>query len=195
MRTARGVVVSLVIVLFAASSHRLADGSALVLTTGFVGLAALCTAGCVALSGREWTFGKLLLVLGAAQVAFHVVLVSGHGAVTTMAAVSSGGSTMIMRGTENASHSDWWAEPRMVLAHSAAALVTCLILRCGERWTLAALAFLTGSLLGWLPTPGASMPEPLRQLRHAVPSPVRIGRTRRNPESRRGPPTVPAVSA
>jgi hypothetical protein len=195
MRAARGVVVSLVIVLFAAMSHRLAGGMVLPETAEFVGLAALCTAGCVALSGREWTLGKLLATLGAAQVAFHSALASAHGAVSTMVVASPDAATMVMPTPEDSANSTGMAEAWMVLAHAAAALVTCLILRRGERWTLAALAFITGSLLGRLPTPLADLPEPLSSLRPVGLSTVRHGRPCRSPESRRGPPTVSAVAA
>ena len=182
-RTARGVVVGLVIVLFAVTSHRLVGGPVHLATAQFVGASVLCLAGCVALSGREWTLGKLVLVLGAAQVSFHVVLSPAHG------------SMVSMQPAAGAMASDPLAEPRMVLAHGAAVLATGLLLRHGERCALAALGFLGHVLLGRVPPRAVAVAEPLDAGRPTTGHRSVVDGARRTAESGRGPPRVRLSSA
>ncbi len=183
LRTARGVVVGLVIVLFAVTSHRLVGGTAHLATAEFVGASVLCVAGCVALSGREWTLGKLVLVLVAAQVAFHVVLSSGHGPM------------MSMQPAAGAMASDPLAEPRMALAHGAAALATGLLLRHGERCALAALGFVAHVLTGRIPPRVVAVPEPMNAVRRTRGPRSVLDGARRTGESGRAPPGVCLSSA
>jgi hypothetical protein len=152
IRVARGLSVAVLSVVVAAFSHVAGGG----MTPGALGttlaltLAALVS---VALAGRTLSTPRLVVSVLLSQVVFHVLF--GLGATASVASrgtasvgmlgmVMSGGARTVLPAVATApgAHTMAMDDSRMWLGHAAAALVTVLILRHGERsfWSLVRLA-------------------------------------------------------
>jgi hypothetical protein len=126
-----------------------------------------------ALSVRRWTIGPLLAVLLGSQALFHVAFSGLSGA-----AVHAHGGQHVTGGTPMPGHSG----PLMLLGHSAAALLTALLLRRGEDWLWSLVALVTRAWrvgramaeepVAAVPAPAMSrsgdVPALLHRLEHAV---------------------------
>lgn len=146
-RFARGWVVALLSTLVAALSHTIGGGAApaalaVVVSLAFAGMI------CVGLSGHTVSVLRLTLSVVLSQIIFHTLFSFGGagGALTTDAAAAAGlhghaaapivtavlPAATVLVGADGAAHAGHAAWP-MWIAHLAAAAVTIIALRYGER--------------------------------------------------------------
>jgi hypothetical protein len=111
-RLVRGLVVAASGAGLAVGGH-LAAGGGLPSKPAVLLLVLLASAACTLLSDREWSFGRLLVALGAVELLVHLAMGLDHGA---------------MSGAVRPGPSGW----AMLGAHAAAALLSAWMLRCGE---------------------------------------------------------------
>jgi hypothetical protein len=152
MRVIRGTAVCLAVVVVAALGHVVGGGAMHLQSSAFLVLALLAWVGAVALSRREWTLPRLLIVLGAAQVALHValstegrhvtMLADGHPmAVDTMSAAPAMPDMAVSVVDQPGASGSL-----MLLAHVLAVVVTALLLRRGESVAARVVAVLRAAL-------------------------------------------------
>lgn len=142
LRWARGAVVATGSVGLGLAGHVVAGGAPPATAPRLLLLGAAVLGG-VALSGRRWTLGPLLLVLLGGQVVCHVALADA--------------------GTRGHTHQHGLSAP-MTIAHLLAALATAALLLRGEAWCwrLCALVARTPSVVRLLASTAAvqAMPAP-----------------------------------
>jgi hypothetical protein len=172
LRVARSGVLALACTAVSTAGH-VAGGGVAPGATAMVGLTVACWALALAVSAQQWTAGRLLIMLGSAQLTCHLIL-----------------GADVPAGATNTVHSG--PAPAMPLGHLAAAAVLALLLTRADRaiWRLAELLV---ALAGRLRPAkrGPMTPLPPRIHRQWPTSELTAGGGRRLAAevSRRGPPT------
>lgn len=175
-RLARGGAGALAMTVLAALFHAAAVPGAALPDPRVAAFAAVLAAPvCTALAGRALSLWRTVAAVTVAQGLFHVLygLSAGGHAVTPAAgvdpahlhhAVGAAGPLVTVTAEASAGHAGHLTDPRMLVAHAAAALLTVLILRRGEALVLAVAERVLEAVLR-LPAPRDPLP---------LPSPARV---------------------